>query len=133
MKYCLDTNIIIYAINGRYPQIEEHFRHIPSQDILIPAIVVSEIEYGASKSNDYERTIGIYRRFIEAFKVVPFDDKMAVNYGRIRADLEKRGEVIGPNDMLIAATSVACGSVLVTNNVAEFKRVEDLDIEDWTK
>ncbi len=133
MKYILDTNTIIYYIKGTYPALEHHFRRIPSQDIFIPSIVVSEIEYGARKSQNYEKTIGPYRRFFEAFKIIPFDEMMSGEYGRIRAGLEKRGEIIGPNDLIIAAQALSIGATLVTGNLSEFKRVKGLLLEDWTE
>ncbi len=62
---------------------------------------------------------------------MPFDDAAARTYGLIRAALEKEGQPIGPNDMLIASIALANGLVLVTHNTAEFSRVPTLSIEDW--
>jgi len=132
MKYFLDTNTIIYFIKGLYPALNAKLRQTPSQSVFIPSIVVSEIEYGARKSTDYEKTIEIYRKFIEAFRVVPFDDNMSIAYGQIRAVLEKRGEIIGPNDLIIAATALSMKGTLVTRNKSEFSRVDGLTVEDWT-
>ena len=111
---------------------DARLRHTPSQEIFIPSIVVSEIEYGARKSNDYEKTIQVYRQFLEAFTIVPYDGRMGVFYGLIRASLEKQGKKIGPNDLIIAAETLAMGGTLVTKNVSEFRRVEGLRVEDWT-
>lgn len=132
MKYVLDTNTIIYFIKGQYPQLDARLRHTPSQEIFIPSIVVSEIEYGARKSNDYEKTIQVYRQFLEAFTIVPYDGRMGVFYALIRASLEKQGEKIDPNDLIIAAETLAMGGTLVTKNLSEFRRVEGLRVEDWT-
>ena len=57
MKYYLDTNIIIYALNGKYPAIVPHFEHVPAMAIVIPSVVLAEIEYCARKSRDYAKTI----------------------------------------------------------------------------
>ena len=69
--------------------------------------------------------------FLLPFEIVPFGEKSARVYGRLRGDLESKGMTIGPNDLLIAATALAYGAVLVTNNVREFKRVPGLSLEEW--
>ncbi len=132
MKYYLDTNIIIYALKGQYPALPEHFKEIPSQSIVIPSIVLAEIEYGARKSNNYEITMSRYKQFMDVFIKVPFSEKAAIFYGQIRSDLERRGELIGPNDLMIASIVLAEDGILVTNNVKEFERVPKLRIENWT-
>lgn len=132
MKYVLDTNIIIYALNGKYPAILPHFQQTPVMAIVIPSIVLAEIEYGARKSRDYEKTIAMYRKFVHPFEHMTFTDRAAECYGRIRAGLEAKGQIIGANDLLIAATAMAENSILVTHNTREFSRVPGLVIEDWT-
>ncbi len=133
MKYYLDTNIIVYALNGKYPAVERHFQSVPAMSIAVPSIVLAEIEYGARKSRDYAKTIAQYRKFTGIFEPVPFSDAASVCYGKIRAELEEQGQVIGADDMLIAATALADESVLVTHNVGEFSRIEGLKVEDWTE
>ena len=133
MMYFLDTNIIIYSIKNSYPGIQNHFLRIPSQKISIPSIVTAEIEYGAKKSFDYDKTIQIYRQFMNTFSITDFNDKAAICYGDIRAYLEKSGKVIGPYDMQIAAQGLARNLTLVTNNYDEFSKVPGLKVEDWTK
>ena len=133
MKYYLDTNIIIYALNGKYPAIRPHFEQVPAMAIVLPAVALAEIEYGARKSRDYEKTIQLYRKFMHPFDVAPFTRHAAECYGRIRADLEAKGQIIGANDLLIAAHASAEGLVLVTNNEKEFTKVEGLTVENWTK
>ena len=132
MKYYLDTNIIIYALNGKYPAILPHFEQVPSMAIVIPTVVLAEIECGARKSFDYEKTIQLYRKFMHPFDVAPFTRHAAECYGRIRADLEAKGQIIGTNDLLIAATVMAENGVLVTHNTREFSRISGLAVEDWT-
>lgn len=133
MKYFLDTNIIIYAVKGKYPSIVEHFENIPSYNIFVPSIVKAEIDYGAKKSSNYEKTISIYNKFLEIYNVVPFTNDETFIYGNIRSDLEKNGKIIGGNDMLIASIALSHDGVLVTHNVEEFSRIKNLKIEDWTK
>ena len=131
MKYYLDTNIIIYFINGKYSSIIDKIKKISSQSIVIPSIVLAEIEYGAKKSVDYNKTITKYRQFINVFSIEQFDMHAAQEYGMIRSSLEKAGNLIGPNDMLIASIVKANDGILVTNNVREFERIEGLHIENW--
>lgn len=132
MKYYLDTNIIIYAINNKFPLIRDHFYNIPAQSIVIPSVVMAEIEYGARKSNDYEKTINVYKKFTDVFEKAEFNEKASAEYGIIRAALEKNGTPIGSNDLLIASIVKAENGILVTHNVGEFERVADLRFEDWT-
>ena len=134
MKFYLDTNTIIYAVKGLFPEIEYHFRHTNAQSIMVPAIVYAEIEYGARKSKDYKSTISVYEKFLNAFKnnIAEFNFRAALEYGEIRAELEKEGTPIGPNDLIIASIVRSNGGILVTNNVKEFSRVKGLQIQNWT-
>ena len=133
MKYFLDTNIIIYAVKGKFPAIPEHFARVPAASIVVPAMVLAEIEYGARKSRDYNKTIGRYLPFLEPFEVVPFSDAAARSYGEIRSRLEKGGKTIGANNLVIAATVLSEGGILITHNTKEFARIPGLNLEDWTK
>lgn len=131
MKYYLDTNIIIYALNGKFPAIMSHFQKVPSVSIVVPSIVMAEIEYSARKSYDYRKTIDLYRKFTDYFEIEPFNTRAAECYGIIRAELEKSGTPIDANDMLIAAITLADDGILVTHNTKEFSRISRLHIEDW--
>ena len=133
MKYHLDTNIIIYALKGTYKEIENHFRSIPFESIVIPRIVVAEIEYGAKKSKNYKQTIEKYNEFINHFEIIDFDEKASRKFGDIRWTLEQAGKQIGPYDLIIASTVLANEGVLVTHKTKEFERIKGLKIEDWTK
>lgn len=133
MKYFLDTNIIIYAVKGLYPNTIRNFEKIPSFNIYIPSIVKAEIEYGAKKSNSYEKTINIYNKFIDIYNIIPFTNEEVSIYGDIRSELENKGQAIGANDILIASIVISHNGILVAHNVEEFKRVKELKIEDWTE
>lgn len=129
----LDTNVIIDVIRGKYPVLMEYFQRLNSSEIAIPSIVVAELEFGAAHSDDYVRRRKQYLKIISPYKIIDFTEKEACVYGRIREMLAKDGKLIGPNDMLIAATALANGAVLVTHNTDEFSRVEGLVFEDWRK
>ena len=132
MKYFLDTNIIIYAVKGMFPNLKKHFAMVPSTSIVIPSVVCAELEYGARFSRDYHKTKAIYSAFVREFQVANFGKAEAEAYGRIRSQLEKSGKLIGPNDLIIASTAFD-GGILVTHNVKEFSRVPGLALEDWTE
>lgn len=132
MMYFLDTNIISYALRDKDSKVWDMLAKIPSTNIAIPSIVLAEIEYGAHKSNDYKKTLSLYKEFTGLFNSYPFCGyKMEEIYGDIRTKLEKKGTPIGSNDLLIASTVMAEGGTLVTHNTKEFSRIEGLKIEDW--
>ncbi len=130
MNFLLDTDICIYLINKRPPSVISKFKQYRPGDIGISVITVSELEYGVAKSVHQEEN----QQRLEAF-LAPFDllsyTKAVRTYGAIRADLEQRGKVIGPLDMLIAAQAMTEELTLVTNNEREFKRIPGLRIENW--
>ena len=105
--------------------------HSPNM-LKIPAIVAAELIHGAEKSANPTKSIEQVKKFLMPFEIASFDIVAAYSYGKIRSSLEKRGEIIGPNDLIIAATVLSQNGILVTNNSKEFTRVENLAIEDWT-
>ena len=131
MNYYLDTNICIYFLKGKYPSILTKMLSLNPDDIKIPAIVKAELLHGAEKSIKRDENKNKIASFLLPFEIVPFDDESAVYYAKIKAALEQTGMLIGPNDLLIAATSLAKNTILVTNNVKEFSRVAGLSLENW--
>lgn len=131
MKYMLDTNICIYIIKRKPPQILEKFTAINQEDICISSITLAELEFGVCKSNNPIRNKLALMIFLAGIKILPFDSVAATDYGDIRATLEKRGTPIGANDLLIAAHARSLKLTLVTNNTKEFERVDDLKFENW--
>ena len=130
--FYLDTNVIVDASRKKTAeQIKKHFKGVKPNKICIPSIVIAELEFGALHSNDYENNMKIISKIIAPYKIIPFTEKEAVAYGIIREQLTKDGQVIGPNDMLIAATALANGATVVTHNTDEFSRVKNLPLEDW--
>ena len=129
--YYLDSNVVIDVIRGKFPKLIEHFKSHDIEEIKIPSIVIAELEFGAQHSDDYEKRRNQYIQIIKPYEILPFTQKEAVAYGKIREQLAKDGKIIGPNDLLIAATALANGATIVTHNIDEFSRVEGLNIEDW--
>ena len=132
MKYMLDTNIIIYAKNNRPELVLKKLRQFKPEDLCISAISVAELEYGAENSSRPEINRAALYVLLSNISVLPFDSNSAYEYGKIRHFLKTRGEMIGSNDLLIAAHAKANNLTLVTNNTNEFERVPDLKIENWT-
>lgn len=131
--YIVDSNTCIYFMNGKYQSVRDKFLSISPKDIKISSIVKGELLLGAIKSQTREQTTKKVEKFLKPFDVVDFSDKMAYDYAEIRATLEKSGNSIGANDLLIAATALNNKATLVTHNIDEFSRVQGLDIEDWVE
>lgn len=131
MKFLLDTNVCIRFLNGRNPSIQQQMRSHDPDDILLCSVVKAELLVGVLKNENPQQRQKKIQPFLERFASLPFDDNAAASYAGIRSDLENRGMIIGPNDLMIASIAVANQLVLVTHNVSEFSRVNGLTIEDW--
>ncbi len=131
MRYLLDTNICILYLNGTSKSIRKHIETIPPHEIVVCAVVKAELFYGAENSQHPQANLEKQKSFLKHFVSLPFDDRAADVYGRIRAALKKAGTPIGPNDLIIASIAAAHNCILVTHNTKEFKRVAGLEIEDW--
>ena len=132
MNLFLDTDICVYAIRGKYPDIQKRIAASSPERIKIPAIVKAELLAGALRSHQADQAHAVVERFLSPFEIVSFDDACSVIYSQIRFDLEKKGHPIGPNDLLIAATALAHRGTLITHNLKEFSRISDLKLQDWT-
>jgi len=130
MNYLLDTNICIHIMKHTQ-SVLRRFSEVGENCASISSITLAELEFGICNSKSYEKNRAKLISFLPLIEVLPFDDMAAVEYGIIRTDLQKRGMPIGPLDMLIAAHAKSRDLIVVTNNVKEFKRITDLQIEDW--
>jgi tRNA(fMet)-specific endonuclease VapC len=129
-KYLLDTNIVIYVLKRRPKEVLEIFNRNASR-MAISSITLSELIYEAEKSSNVDKNLEAIEEFVSHLDVLPYDAKASQHYGQIKAALEKRGEIIGENDIHIAAHAISQGLILVTNNLREFKRVPNLALENW--
>jgi tRNA(fMet)-specific endonuclease VapC len=130
LKYLLDTNIIIDVLKRRPIEVLKIFNTNASR-MAVSSITLSELMYGAEKSANIDRNLEAIEEFISHLEVLPYDAKASQHYGQIKASLEKRGEIIGENDIHIAAHAISQGLILVTNNLREFQRVSNLALENW--
>lgn len=133
MTYMLDTNICIYGMKNRPPQVEEAIRRGLDRGICISAITLAELEHGVQKSQSVAKNTEALLKFLTILEVLPFDDRAAVEYGKIQAFLQRNGTPMGTADALIAGHARAEGLILVTNNVREFARVPGLAVENWAE
>lgn len=131
MKYLLDTNICIYIIKKKPSQVFEKLGTLQINDIGISVITLAELEYGISKSTFPEKNKIALIKFLAPLEILPFTEKAAEIYGKIRSYLEKTGSIIGTLDLFIGAHAKSENLVLVTNNVTEFSRIPNLKIENW--
>jgi tRNA(fMet)-specific endonuclease VapC len=136
MAYLLDTDTCIYLLTGNQPR---HQRNIlvrldalpRNERPMVSTITVSELRYGVRKSRWHKANQKLLEDFLLDFNVHGYGADATVFYGELRTDLEKRGQPIGPMDMMIAAHALSLDATLVTHNTREFARVKGLRIEDW--
>jgi tRNA(fMet)-specific endonuclease VapC len=127
----LDTDICIYIIKRKPLRVLERLESIQPDQLSMSAITFAELMNGAKKSQRVEANVSRLNALGEILEICSFDQQAAVAYGDVRSSLEKRGEVIGPYDLLIAAHALSLDRTLITNNEREFKRVEGLKVDNW--
>lgn len=130
LKYMLDTNIVIYVLKRRPIQVLDIFNQNTNR-MAISSITLSELIYGAEKSQNISKNLEAVEDFISHIEVLSYDQKTSQTYGQIKAKLENNGEIIGENDIHIAVHAISQGLILVTNNLNEFRRVPHLSLENW--
>ena len=131
MNFLIDTNICIYIMNNNPPEVIQKFKSMDLGQVGISSITVSELHYGVSKSRHLKQNMKRLEEFLIPFEIFPYDENASRYYGKIRYQLEKQGNVIGPLDLLIAAHALSKDLILITNNEKEFTRIKSLKIENW--
>ena len=131
MRYLLDTNTWIHYLKHVGSPVEERLRQTPAREVAVCSVVWAELLHGARKYEKRETRVARIEQTLSPFQSLPFDDGAARRYAEVRDDLETRGQVIGPYDLLIAAIALVHGLIVVTNN-REFSRIDGLTVEDWT-
>ena len=130
VRYMLDTNAVSDLVRRPAGNVARRAIALEREAIAISVIVAAELRYGAARRG----SVHLSRQLdavLSAIETLPLDEPADRHYGTIRAELERAGRPIGHNDLLIAAHARALGAILVTNNVREFSRVPDLEVEDW--
>jgi tRNA(fMet)-specific endonuclease VapC len=131
VRYLLDTNVCVDYLNGRFPSVAAKLQSLAPEEVAISVVAVAELRFGADKSVRAEANHHRLDLFLDDVAVLDFGRDAARAYGSLRAALERSGTPIGPNDMLIAAQALAAGTVLVSANLDELRRVPGLAVESW--
>jgi tRNA(fMet)-specific endonuclease VapC len=130
-RFLLDTDICIYIRRKRPEEVMQRFLKLDPGEAVISVITFGELLYGASKRVERAKALEQLRDLLHLLPAMALPESAAETYGTVRADLEARGEMIGNNDLWIAAHAMAAGLTLVTNNEREFRRVRGLKLQNW--
>lgn len=130
-RYLLDTNICIYIAKYNPPSVRERFTQHAANELAMSVITLGELRFGAEKSQAKDRAMTVIDELTNLMNIEALTDEVTGHYGDIRAALQKSGQIIGNNDLLLAAQARSQGWVLVTNNEKEFLRVDGLQVENW--
>ena len=133
MRYILDTNICIYAIKHKPPEVFLKLQTMEPKDVCISSITYAELMHGVEKSAAVEKNRLALTLLLSTIEIIDFDLNAAEHYGGIRAELEKKGMPIGTLDMMIASHARSLGYTIVTNISGGFSRVSGLCVENWVK
>ena len=131
LSYLLDTNICIYIAKHNPPAVRARFEQLGADELAMSVITLGELRHGAEKSQARAKAIAALQALQGLIQVKPLTEAVAEHYGKVRSNLERVGQLIGNNDLWIAAHALAEGWVLVTNNEREFRRVKGLKVENW--
>ena len=130
-RYMLDTDTCSYIMKRSNQAVVKRLRAVPVADVCISVVTKSELLYGVEVSPRQVQDATALQAFLPHVEVLEFPDAAATHYAQIRADLRRRGQMIGANDLFIAAHARSLGLRLVTNNTGEFGRVKGLTLENW--
>ncbi len=131
-RFMLDTDTCSYIMKRSHPLLLKRLQVMDVKDVCMSVITKAELLYGVEVSPRRAQDADALAAFMPYVEALAFADDAALHYAEIRADLKKRGALIGANDLLIAAHARGLGLTLVTNNTAEFERVKNLKLENWT-
>ena len=131
-RFMLDTDTCSYIMKRSHPTVLKRLQAVSVADVCMSVITKAELLYGVEVSPRRAQDAAALVAFFSYVEALDFADNAALHYAEIRADLKKRGTLIGGNDLFIAAHARALGVTLVTNNTAEFARVRDLTLDNWT-
>lgn len=132
MRYLLDTNIVSDLVRNPQGRITRRIREIGEAQVCTSIIVAAELRYGAAKKESRRLTAQL-EAVLRALEVLPFEAPADIAYGALRAGLERAGQPIGGNDLLIAAQAIALRYAVVTDNEREFARIAGLSYENWLR
>lgn len=129
-KYLLDTNICVYFLNGKF-DLEAKIDEVGFENCVVSEITIAELKYGVEKSASKDRNRKTLETFQEKFDLIPIFPALDI-YAKEKARLKTKGRILDDFDLLIGSTAIFNGFVLVTKNVSDFDRLENIEIQDWT-
>ena len=132
-RFLLDTNICIYIRRQRPPEVLTRFEKLKAGEAALSVVTYGELLYGAAKSQQRQAAMNALAELVSFLPVLGLPEGAAHEYGTMRAALEARGEMIGGNDLWIAAHAKSMGLTLVTNDEGEFRRVAGLRLQNWAR
>jgi tRNA(fMet)-specific endonuclease VapC len=132
-RFLLDTNICIYIRRRRPPGLLARFERLKLGEAVLSVITYGELIYGLEKSQFREQATKQLAELAGLVPIMELPPQAGQFYGAIRASLEARGELIGNNDLWIAAHAKAAGLTVVTNNEREFRRIQGLKMQNWVE
>jgi tRNA(fMet)-specific endonuclease VapC len=131
-RYLLDTNILSDLVRNPQGRIASRIARIGEKGVCTSIVVAAELRYGAAKQGS-ARLSSQLETILRVLEILPLETPVDEVYGKLRADLERKGQIIGGNDLLIAAHTLALGHTIVTDNVREFSRIRSLSVENWLR
>jgi tRNA(fMet)-specific endonuclease VapC len=131
-RFMLDTDTCSYIMKRSHPLVLKRLQSVPVDDVCMSVVTKAELLYGVEISPRRAQDSAALAAFLPYVEAVALEEEAALHYAEIRADLKRRGTMIGANDLFIAAHARALGLTLVTNNTAEFDRVPGLKLDNWT-
>lgn len=130
-RYMLDTDICSFILKRSHQPVLRRLQRVATKDVCISVVTLAELLFGVELSPRQEQDSAAVESFLRHLAVLDFPDEAATHYAKIRAVLQRRGALIGANDLFIAAHARSMDAILVTNNPREFGRIEGLLIENW--
>ena len=132
IRYLLDTNTVSFHIRESSAALRRRLGRVEASRVGLSVVTEMEIRYGLAR-NPKLRIADLIEEFLAGITILPLDSAVAVTYARVRARQESKGKTIGPLDMMIGAHALSLDATLVTNSVKEFRRIEGLRVQDWTR
>lgn len=129
-QYLLDTNICAYFLNGKF-NLASKIEQVGLENCVVSEITIAELKYGVEKSAFKEKNSKALETFQSKFNIIPIFPSLGI-YAKQKARLKTKGKILDDFDLLIGATAIFNNLTLVTRNVSDFVRLEEIDIEDWT-
>lgn len=131
IRFLLDTNICIFFMKGKY-RLDKKIEEVKPENCLISEITLAELKFGVEHSEMKEKNRKVLATFLEGISILPIFSSLDI-YAKEKSRLRKMGMTINDFDLLIGATSITHGLIMVTNNTDEFKRIEGIELIDWTR